>query len=168
MPSLFPISNGYPYINSLSVFMSSIGSNRSFSNWSSLLLLGGVLCDFNHHTPGLCSPFESTGLRWKWAFHRILFIKSTLLFVKDRTKSCFFREYFGVILFACMFNQYLLSLINGVLNVLQGAIFLQYPVSVQRQWVWIMFLLNIWGISYKSMWVLNVWLLLIPYSFAEI
>ena len=76
--------------------------NRSLSNWSSPLLIGGVLCDFNLLVPGFCSSFVVAGLRWKWAFHRILLIKSTILSVKDRTNSCFpgngmfFREYFGV------------------------------------------------------------------------
>ena len=113
--------------------------NRSFSNWSSPLLLGGVLCDFNLLAPGFCSSFRAAGLRWKWAFHRILLITSTILFVKDRTKSCFpgngmfFREYFGVNFSICMYNQYLLSFIHGVLNLLPGAIFLNYPVSVQGQ-----------------------------------
>ena len=77
--------------------------NRSLSNWSSPLLLGVVLCDFNLLAPGFCSSFVAAGLRWKWAFHRILLIKSTILSVKDRTNSCFpgngmfVREYFGVI-----------------------------------------------------------------------
>ena len=35
-----------------------------------------------------------------------------------------------------------------------------YPVGVRRQWAWIIHLQNIWGISYKSMLVLDVWLLL--------
>ena len=36
--------------------------NRSLSNWSSPLLLGGVLCDFNLLAPGFCSSFVAAGL----------------------------------------------------------------------------------------------------------